>query len=404
MKLLHTSDWHLGRTLYAKKERQEEHTAFFNWLLKTIIENKIDLLIVAGDIFDTPSPSSHSQKIYYDFLKKVIQTGCQNVVIVGGNHDSPSFLNAPKDILAVLHVCVVGNASENPEDEVVEIIDSEDETIAVVCAVPFLRERDLSRFIEGETCTDRSKRIADNIKKHYEKVAEIADNKRKTFGKNIPVIATGHLSVVGGKTIHDDGVRETYFGNIECVSSEIFPKIFDYVALGHYHIPCTLKETVRYSGSPIPMGFGEAEQNKSVYIVDFYDNNIKIETKVIPVFQKLASICGDKLFIENRLSDLKKIEQSVWVEIIYDGNELFPDFTSWAKEQVTGSKIEILKLQNRQYLAEVLTPDNTTQSLDELEKFEVFDIMLEKKGISEEQKEELHQLYKEITFELINEG
>ena len=336
MRLLHTSDWHLGRTLYSKKDRQEEQAAFLNWLLIAIKANAVDLLIVAGDIFDTNTPSNSSQKMYYDFLLRVRDTGCQNVVIVGGNHDSPGFLNAPKEILAAINVCVIGNASENPADEVIVVKDKEDNPSAIVCAVPFLRERDVSRFTDGESYSDRSKRIAENIRKHYEKVAEIAVNSKRGFQANeemtiegcgrdvrvpsegtpnkktksnpapkevitrslffeteipetirdvdnqlippqtpvtkrpkIPVIATGHLSVAGGKKVEDDGVRDIYIGNIECVGNEIFSPVFDYVALGHYHIASVIDRNVRYSGSPIPMGFGEANKKKSVFIVDF---------------------------------------------------------------------------------------------------------------------------------------
>ena len=403
MKLLHTSDWHLGRTLYSKKERQEEFIAFLNWLQTAIKEKNIDLLIVAGDIFDTPSPSSASQKLYYDFLLQVRNSGCQNVMIVGGNHDSPSFLNAPKEILAALNVCVVGNISENVEDEVVVMYDHEKNPIAIVCAVPFLRERDISRFTESESYSDRSKRIAESIKKHYEIVAEIAENKRNELGNTIPVIATGHLSVAGGKTTNDDGVRETYIGNIECIGSEIFPQTFDYVALGHYHIPSVISENIRYCGSPIPMGFGEAAQKKCVYIIDFKEKAAEIETIEIPVFQKMESIRGDKSCIENRLTALKKSDLPVWVEIMYEGDEIFPDLMAWANEQTINTKIEILNIQNRQHLNEVLSYNNDTQSLDDLDKFDVFDKLLEKNDISDDQKEELKNSYKEIVIDLNTE-
>jgi exonuclease SbcD len=386
--------------LYSKKERREEHSAFLNWLQATIKENLVDLLIVAGDIFDTASPSSSSQKMYYDFLLNVRNSGCLNVVIVGGNHDSPSFLNAPKDILAALNVHVIGNASENIDDEIVVIRDNEDCPVAVVCAVPFLRERDISRFTEGETYQNRSMRIAESIKNHYEKIAEMAENKRNELGKNIPLIATGHLSVAGGKKNEDDGVRDIYIGNIECVGSEIFSQSFDYIALGHYHVPSVISEKVRYCGSPIPMGFGEAGQQKCVYIVDFKEKKTLIETVEIPVFQKLESIRGDKSFIENRLTELKDSDISVWVEIIYDGNEVFPDFTAWTAEKTVDTKIEILKLQNRQYLANVLTQNDSIQPLEELNEFDVFDKLLEKNGISTEQKEELKNLYRNVVVEL----
>ncbi|GHU77386.1 nuclease SbcCD subunit D [Bacteroidia bacterium] len=399
MKLLHTSDWHLGRMLYSKKERIEEHAAFLDWLLITIQEHSVNVLLVAGDIFDTYSPGSGSQKMYYDFLLKVRNSGCQNVIVIGGNHDSPSFLNAPKEILSALNVCVIGNVSENIEDEVIVIKDNKGNPIAVVCAVPFLRERDIVRFAETETYSDRSKRISESIKKHYATIAELAETKRKEIDNNIPIIATGHLSVVGGKTITDDGVRETYIGNIECISSEIFPKSFDYVALGHYHIPSVITETIRYSGSPIPMGFGEAEQQKQVYLVDFKQKKPEIKTLEIPVFQHLKSIRGDKSVIDNYLTELKKLDRSVWIEIVYEGKELFPDFTIWANEQTANTKIEILKLQNKQYLSEVLTKDDSAQSLDELDWFEVFDKLLEKNDISNEQKEELRNSYNEIVLE-----
>ena len=400
MKLLHTSDWHLGRTLYSKKDRQEEQISFLNYLLGAIKENSIDLLIVAGDIFDSTSPSNSTQKIYYDFLLNVRNTGCKNVVIIGGNHDSPSFLNAPKEILAVINVFVVGNASENIEDEIIVVKDIQENPIAIVCAVPFLRERDISRFTEGETYGDRSKRIAENIKKHYQNIAEIAENKRININRKIPIIATGHLSVAGGKTIEDDGVKETYFGGIECVSSEIFPSVFNYVALGHYHICSKIENNVRYCGSPIPMGFGEADQRKSVYIVDFKENIPEISKLEIPTFQKLESIKGDKLFIYNRLNELKKLNSSVWVEIIYDGTDPFPNFTAWANDNTRYSKIEIIKLQNKKYLNEVLYIDEKVQSLDDLDEYEVFNKLLEKRIFSDKQKTELKNMYSEIINEV----
>jgi exonuclease SbcD len=404
MKLLHTSDWHLGRMLYSKKERQAEHASFLEWLLNVIKEHSVDLLIVAGDIFDTASPGSSSQKIYYDFLLKVRNTCCKNVIIVGGNHDSPSFLNAPKEILAALNVCVIGNVTNNIEDEIVVIRDTRENPMAIVCAVPFLRERDISRFTEGESYSDRSKRIAQSIKNHYAWVAAAATGLREQLNKNIPIIATGHLSVAGGETTEGDGVREIYIGNIESVGKDIFPPVFDYVALGHYHISSVLAENIRYCGSPIPMGFGEAAQQKSVFIAEFNNNKPEIERLEIPVFQKLESIRGNKEFITNRLEKLITSDISVWIEIIYEGNEIFPDFTNWAYEKTANSKIEILKLHNQQYFNEVLTLEESSESLEELNNYEVFDKLLEKNNINDEQKEELQHLYQEIIVELNTES
>ncbi|MBU6159179.1 MAG: exonuclease SbcCD subunit D C-terminal domain-containing protein [Bacteroidetes bacterium] len=395
MRILHTSDWHLGRALYSKTDRKEEHIAFLEWLLDTIKNESIDVLLVAGDIFDTATPGSTSQKLYYDFLIKVIQTGCKDIVIVGGNHDSPSLLNAPKEILSALKITIVGNACENIEDQIVLINDKNEEPVLIVCAVPFLRERDICRFVEGQSYEDRSKRINQGIQKHYEDIAEFAESKRKQIARDIPIIATGHLSVAGGKRNDDDGVREAYIGNIEAVGGDIFPDLFEYVALGHYHIPSVIKDHIRYCGSPIPMGFGEAGHQKCVYVIDF-TNGKNISTIHIPVFQKLKSIIGNKDFIYEQLQQLKVSHDSVWVEIIYNGEDIFSDLSEWAKEQVNNSGIEILKIQNRQFLTEGLTHADTDAKLETLKPVDVFNKLMDKTNVSEDQKSILKEMYQEI--------
>ncbi len=399
MKILHTSDWHLGRMLYSKKERHHEHQAFLEWLLNTIKEQQIDLLIIAGDIFDTATPSSSSQKMYYQFLMKVKTVGCKNVIVIGGNHDSPSFLNAPKDLLAALNISVIGNVTECMDEEIIIINDEQDQPQLIVCAVPFLRERDMSRFNEGENYADRSKRINENIKNHYVDIAKLAEKKRKYIGKQIPIIATGHLSVAGGERIDDDGVRETYIGNIEAVSSNIFSETFEYVALGHYHIPSHITEHIRYCGSPIPLGFGETKQKKCVYVIDFNQEK-NIQTIEIPIFQQLESISGNQILIGEKLFELKNLHSSVWVELIYNGTEIFPNFAEWASEQVKNSNIEIVRLQNRSYLNHVLSTNETAQALHELNVIDVFDKLLDKEKIVEEEKIELLESYKEIVHNL----
>jgi exonuclease SbcD len=399
MKILHTSDWHLGRTLYAKKERVLEHKAFLDWLADTIELHGVDVLLIAGDVFDTASPSSISQKLYYDFLVKVKSTCCRNIIIVGGNHDSPSFLNAPKHILASLNISVVGCATENIADELILIKNKENEPELIICGVPFLRERDISRFAEGESYSDRSKRINENIKKHYTEIGQLAVAKRTELGINIPIIATGHLSVMGGTRNEDDGVREAYIGNIEAIGSDIFHAQFDYVALGHYHIASCIQDHIRYCGSPIPMGFGEATQTKCVYLIDFTITK-QIDTIPIPVFQKLETIIGDKAYIEHRLNQLKESNESVWVEINYKSDLLFPNLSVWIAEQTKDSLIEVLKLQNKRGLTELLFAYEDADSLDELNEFEVFEKLLHKEAFSDEQIDLLKETYQEIVSEL----
>lgn len=363
------------------------------WLSELIRAEGIEVLVIAGDVFDTAAPGNVSLKMYYDFLTDVRHYGCRYVVIVGGNHDSPSLLEAPKELLAVLNVRVVGKA--NLDDEVFVLNDSCGEPSLIVCAVPFLRERDIAKYAEGESYSDRSARIFESIRRHYELVVEAAKEKRREAGRHLPVIATGHLSVSGGKTSEDDGVRETYIGSIECVGSEIFSSDFDYIALGHYHIPSRVSDSVFYSGSPIAMGFGEAGQIKRVLIVDFEGGRRRISERSIPCFQRLESIVGNREAISKRLQEIVASAESVWLEVVYTGSELFPDLASWASEQLVGSKAEILKVQNRRYLDTVLAQEDAARPLEDLNEYEVFDKLLCSRDFPEDQKEELKQLYRD---------
>ena len=265
MKILHTSDWHLGRTLYGRK-RYEEFEAFLAWLAETIQQNEIDALLVAGDVFDTSAPSNRAQELYYRFLCRIAASSCRHVVVIAGNHDSPSFLNAPRELLKVLDVHVIGSASEVPEDEVLALRNELDAPELIVCAVPYLRDRDIRVSEAGESVEDKERKLIDGIRNHYAVVAALAEQKREELGVDIPIVAMGHLFTAGGQTVDGDGVRELYVGSLAHVTAGIFPACFNYLALGHLHIPQKVSgsETIRYSGSPLPMGFGEAKQWKSV--------------------------------------------------------------------------------------------------------------------------------------------
>lgn len=156
MKILHTSDWHIGRTLYGRK-RYEEFEAFLSWLSETIKNEKVDVLLVAGDIFDTSEPSNRAQELYYQFLCRVSSSSCRHVIVIAGNHDSPSFLNAPKELLRALHVYVIGNISENIEDEILILKNKEGNPEVIVCTIPYLRDRDIRLAEAGETINDKER-------------------------------------------------------------------------------------------------------------------------------------------------------------------------------------------------------------------------------------------------------
>lgn len=191
MRFLHTSDLHLGRSLYGVN-RDETFEKFLTWLTETIRTEAIDCLIIAGDVFDNATPSHRMQRAYYRFLASVAtSTDCRHVIVTGGNHDSPSLLNAPDTLLEALNIIVVGQATADPADEVVLLRDATGTPLAVVAAVPYLRERDLRTSTENETQQDKEEKIRSATAEHYRHVTQTALELR---GENdIPYIATGHL-------------------------------------------------------------------------------------------------------------------------------------------------------------------------------------------------------------------
>ena len=190
MKVLHTSDWHLGRSLYGRR-RYDEFSEFLKWLTDTIITEKVDALLIAGDIFDTCTPSNKAQELYYQFLCKVSSSCCKNIVVIAGNHDSPSFLNAPKELLKVLNVFVVGAMTEDPADEVIVLKDENERPSAIVCAVPYLRDRDIRSFEAGESVEDKNSKLMEGLKQHYADVCRIAEAKQQEYDKanlEVPIL------------------------------------------------------------------------------------------------------------------------------------------------------------------------------------------------------------------------
>jgi exonuclease SbcD len=401
MKILHTSDWHLGRTLYGRK-RYDEFSAFLEWLADRIEQEEVDVLIVAGDIFDTNTPGNRAQALYYRFLHRVGASCCRHVVVVAGNHDSPSFLDAPKTLLELLSVHVVGAACEDPADEVLELHDRSGETELIVCAVPYLRDRDIRTAEAGESVEEKDRKLLEGIRDHYAAVACIAEERRKMLKREVPVVATGHLFAAGGRCVEGDGVRELYVGSLAHVGADIFPSTFDYVALGHLHVPQKVggHAHIRYSGSPIPMGFGEAGQQKSLSLVCFSGKKPEVTLIDIPCFQKLVQIRGDWEGIAERVMEAVKSDDSVWLEILYEGEEIIDDLRGRLEALTEGTKAEILRIRNSRIVQRVLGEMEEGEALDDLDLQEVFMRCLERHEVPQSQRGALLEAYGQIVTAL----
>ncbi|WP_227680701.1 exonuclease SbcCD subunit D C-terminal domain-containing protein [Psychrobacter proteolyticus] len=515
--ILHTSDWHLGRRLYGRL-RYEEFESFLQWLQDTISAQKVDILIVAGDIFDTMTPSNKAQALYYEFLGKVSRSCCQHVVIVAGNHDSPTFLDAPSNVLKFLNVHVIGTACDDLNDEVLVLGDDDNNPHCIIAAVPYLRDRDVRSSSAGESADSKDANVIAGICAHYDNVADIAKSKQADLIKMhqgyIPIIATGHLFASGGRTTEDDGVRELYVGSLGKISADMFNDGFDYVALGHLHVPQRVggRESIRYSGSPIAMGFGEAKQQKQVLLVQFgaaehfnndiselnvapnsitphaintaadigvvkaqktvdklaektakkvasqalpfmddlfgfdeplEDEEVKKSTVVentpiqpeqyksiretstdavtsnkilhrddanqmqvvslpIPKFQQLAQISGDLTTIDQTIRALTQSD-SIWLEVVYTGDEIVSGLKDQVNEMVEGTVFEVLITKDSNSYNKVLNQQQTSENLQDLNEMEVFERCLTINDIPDSQKDSLRDAYGQILYNLRHE-
>lgn len=312
MKILHTSDWHIGHRLY-NKEREEEFNLFFNWLIEQINQNKIDLLLISGDIFDIAYPSNYALKLYYKTLYRLKNTSLKKIIITGGNHDSISTLNAPKDLLEVLDVSIIGGVSETINDEIIEIKNQDNKTELVICAVPFLRDKDIRKSTAGETYQERQKNLKDGIINHYK---ELADKTRHFKEQNIPVIAMGHLFMAGSQTT--DSERDIHIGNLGMVHASQFPDVFDYVALGHIHKPQIIggNQFIRYSGSPLPLSFSEKTDKKQLILIETENKNFTLKIIEVPTFRKLIYFNGTLNQVLNQINSYRsESDLAAWAEV-----------------------------------------------------------------------------------------
>ena len=416
IRLLHTSDWHLGRSL-VNKRRLVEQEAILHWLLEEIRTRHIDILVIAGDVFDSSTPGTGAQKVYYSFLRSLLATTCRHVVVIAGNHDSPSFLSAPGEILGMLGVHVVGAVSPDdacggtgdtlpPEVLVLDLPAMEGQARSLVCcAVPYLRERDIRLVAAGESMESKDSKSLEGIRHHYTRLGAAAQKKRLELGPHTPLVVTGHLFAAGGRVIDGDGVRELAVGSLVAVPADIFPAEADYVALGHLHSPQIVdgKEHIRYCGAPLHCGFAEAKLEKSVCVVTFAGRTPVVEKVTVPVAQRLATVQGDLSTLREGLEALVAAGESVWVEAEYNGSELVGNLEELLYGLVDGSPVELLRIRNtsRADLARSLGEEHL--SLKDMGPQEVFARCLRDGNVPDVQRPNLARLHDLVLAELMEE-
>ncbi len=365
MNFIHTADWHLGH-IFKGRDRKEEHQLFLNWLYSKIIDNNIELLIISGDIFDNGSPPNYALKMYYSFLTSLNKTCCKNVVIVGGNHDSPSVLENAKELLSYINVFVVSSGEKDISNEIITL-NSQSFDIHIG-AVPYLRLKDLLKnyyfyknehheFLEIDQKNmefmDKYKFYTEGVKFHYKKILELIKKNRKD---NDIVLLTGHMYVEG--SIKGESERELFVGNTEKINLKL--NDFDYFALGHIHRYQNLGNNMYYSGAPLPMNFKEISYSNNI-IFGKVDNEENIIEKIkIPEFRKIIRIKGNKEKIEEKLNLISNSNQlEPWVEVIIENEEWDSSFISYFYNYNDTSNYKIISVRSD------LTSEIEQEELDE---------------------------------------
>ena len=372
MKILHTSDWHLGHRLHEQSQHYEQEK-FLEWLIQVINEKSIDVLIVSGDIYDTGYPSTQSQDLFFRFLADMYSnTNCKEVVITAGNHDAPGTLNAPDNFVRHFNINLIGKATEDLSEEILTFEINGEQLI--VAAVPFLRDRDIRRAITGEDAGDIENRYKKALTNHYRKIAKFIERQQP---EGAFVVSMGHLFAIGGQTSESE--NRIYVGGLGDIAAEDFPDIFRYVALGHLHRAQTVggKEHIRYSGSPYALSFSEAGNAKNVVIITTEKGTTKsIEEAAVPVFRKLYRITGSMEDCRIRLEEIAHNNDKAepWVEVNLNEKGLAANAYTLINDFIKDKPLKVLRVKNvnTQTLADITRIEDEDRQLNELKPDDVF--------------------------------
>lgn len=394
MRIIHTADWHLGQFFYSKS-RAREHQAFLDWLLDQIVQHQVDALIIAGDLFDTGSPPSYAREMFNRFVVALQPSGCQ-LVVLAGNHDSVATLNESRELLACLNTQVITSATPQGEQQVLTLKQRDGAPGALLCAIPYLRPRDILRSQAGQSGREKQISLLEAIEQHYQHCFAAAQAQRDAQDVTLPIIATGHLTTVG--VTKSDSVRDIYIGTLDAFPAQAFPPA-DYIALGHIHRAQRIanSEHIRYSGSPIPLSFDELGREKSVFLLEFSDKLKDVTPLIIPHFQPMQMLKGSMAEIEHQLAQFSEStsELPTWLDIEITTQEYLSDLQRRIEALTENLPVEVLLVRRSREQRQRSLERLENETLSELKVEEVFARRLAQEDqLDAEQAEQLTQLFR----------
>ncbi|EYB13454.1 exonuclease SbcCD subunit D [Bacteroides fragilis] len=401
IRILHTADWHLGQTFFGY-DRTQEHEHFLDWLAGVLTKNKIDVLIVAGDVFDVSNPSAASQRMFYRFIHRVTTENPRlQLVVVAGNHDSAARLESPLPLLQEMRTEIKGivrkqNGKIDYEHLLVELKNAAGEVEALCLAVPFLRQGDYP-VVETE-----GNPYAEGVKELYARLLKYALKKR-TDGQAL--VAVGHLLATGSEIAEKDHSERIIIGGLESVSPESFPEQIVYTALGHIHKAQRVsgRENIRYAGSPLPMSFAEKHYHHGVVKVTLDEGwAVEIEKLEYTPLVRLLSIpateaaAPDEVLDELRGLELPEDEPMPYLEVKVKLSEPEPMLRQQVEEILEGKPVRLARIVSfyRQAAEGGVEEEVLTAGLQEMNPLQIVKATFEN-SYQTEMPEELVNLFQE---------
>ncbi len=401
IRILHTADWHLGQTFFGY-DRTQEHEHFLDWLAGVLTKNKIDVLIVAGDVFDVSNPSAASQRMFYRFIHRVTTENPRlQLVVVAGNHDSGARLESPLPLLQEMRTEIKGivrkqNGKIDYEHLLVELKNAAGEVEALCLAVPFLRQGDYP-VVETE-----GNPYAEGVKELYARLLKYALKKR-TDGQAL--VAVGHLLATGSEIAEKDHSERIIIGGLESVSPESFPEQIVYTALGHIHKAQRVsgRENIRYAGSPLPMSFAEKHYHHGVVKVTLDEGwAVEIEKLEYTPLVRLLSIpateaaAPDEVLDELRGLELPEDEPMPYLEVKVKLSEPEPMLRQQVEEILEGKPVRLARIVSfyRQAAEGSVEEETLTAGLQEMNPLQIVKATFEN-SYQTEMPEELVNLFQE---------
>lgn len=378
LRIIHTADWHLGHQLHGQS-REYEHQQFLSWLLKTLNVEQADVLIVAGDIFDTSNPSATAQAQFYGFLSQArIQCPELDIIFIGGNHDSAARLDAPHPILDAFNIHIVGGfpIKDNEPDYsrlFIPLHNKQGDIKGWCIAMPFLRPSDLP--LQADKAIDR---LIIGVKQRYQDAVDYAKNyvKEEQF-----LLATGHCYMANSR-ISELSERRILGGNQHALPAEIFSEKIDYVALGHMHLAqrVTKQDHICYSGSPIPLSLSEERYKHQALCIDVDDKKqLKVESLHIPRSVEIIRLPKKALPLDDVLVLIKELKrenlvenQQPWLELNIKLEQPQPDLRQKIEAALVGKAVRLIKITTSYTGSSKSLADEIKEELEDIKPEEVF--------------------------------